>query len=300
MRRNYRFIILSTLFLSGGAQALDLFLEGVEWRATEINNWAYVNSLTLPNQGVDYKTITFNYSPGFRVGAIYDFHTWDTLFAYTRYTTTANDAASGSIQPSFVGSVTAKPSTAYLYSSGQVAQNIYYNVFDFNVGEQLQPASAWMLHPYVGLMGGWIDQRINARYQGSTSTNETIDNNFSGVGPKVGANTSISLLNCYDVTPKMIAAMSVSYLLGHWNINDETNVVPARHISVSSSSRQLGALAFQASIGAALDYKQFSLKLSYEFNDWFNQVQFFDNDTGTHNNDLILQGLTLGVVYHLA
>jgi hypothetical protein len=35
-------------------------------------------------------------------------------------------------------------------------------------------------------------------------------------------------------------------------------------------------------------------------NDWFNQQQYEDNDTGTHSNDLVLQGLTVGIAYHFA
>ena len=31
----------------------------------------------------------------------------------------------------------------------------------------------------------------------------------------------------------------------------------------------------------------------YEINDWLNQCQIFDDATGPHNNDLILQGLTV-------
>jgi hypothetical protein len=57
MRHYNRFIILSTLFISNSAFALEYFIDGLAWRATETNNWAYINSETLPRQTINYKTI---------------------------------------------------------------------------------------------------------------------------------------------------------------------------------------------------------------------------------------------------
>lgn len=299
MRHYYRLIILSSLFLSKSAFALQFFVEGLEWRATESNNWAYINSETLPRQTLDYKTIDFHYSPGIRVGVNY-VGAWDALFSYTHYNTSMSDSASGLIRPSFIGSVTAQPSAADLYRTGQVTQNINYNILDLNIGKQFHPAEAWMLHPIAGFMGGWIYQTIHAAYQQpAVSTNEYINNNFVGLGPKAGVDTSITLWNYHDCQPKFIAAFAASYLVGNWVVRDVTDIVPTRRLTVTGPSQSMGSLALQGSIGLAVDYKRLKVKLAYEIGDWFNQVQIFDNDTGTHNNDLILQGLTVGVTYDI-
>jgi hypothetical protein len=301
MRHIYRLLMLAVLLFPSGAYALDLFLDAIYWRATETNDWCYVNSLQLPNQTIDYKTIDFGYAPGFRVGAVY-VSTWDALLAYTRLYTTANESATGNIRPSFSGSVTASP-TGYLFQSGQVNQSIDYNIFDLDFGKQFHPAESLMLHPIVGLMGGWINQSIHATFRGSTSTSENISNNFSGLGPKFGIDTSIDLFNYNNYQPKLIAAFAASYLLGHWDISDFTRVTPVSStatVYVNGNSHNLGATTLQGSIGVKLDHKNLSVKLAYEISDWLNQSQLFDNDTGTHNNDLILQGLTLGVTYKLA
>lgn len=287
------------LLFSTGAHALEFFLDALDWRATETNDWAYVNSETLPHQTIAYQTIDFSYTQGFRIGASY-ISTWDTLFSYTRFYTTANAAATGNIQPAFLGSVTAKPSTAYLYQSGQVHQSINYNIFDLDIGKRFHPAHSLMLHPIVGLMGGWINQSIYAKYQGTTSANENITNNFTGIGPKVGIATDINLFNYHDYQPQLTAAFAVSYLWGHWSINDITNVIPPKTLYIGGVSHNMGALTFQSLLGIKIEHKKFAVKLAYEINDWLNQSQFFDNDTGTHNNDLILQGLTLGLSYHFS
>lgn len=288
MRYFNRLIISLALFWAGNAHAVGFFLEGLEWRATETNDWVYNNSETVPNQTIAYKTLDFNYKPGFRIGAFY-VNNWDALFAYTHYYTSTSDSAVGHLQPSFSGSVSAKPSAAYLYSSGQVNQTINYNIFDLDVGKQFHPTEAITLHPLVGLMGGWINQLIKAQYQGSTSTHETITNNFTGIGPKVGIDVDVNFF---------FVSFATSYLLGHWTVSDYTTVIPTRSYTIQGASRNLGAVTLQGAIGLKSEYKQWAFKLAYEMSDWFDQVQYFDNDTGAHNNDLVLQGLTLGISYN--
>ena len=283
--------------MNSSAYASGAFLEALAWRATETNDWAYINSLTVPNQTLNYKSIQFNYSPGVRLGAFYEKDTTDLVLAFTHFYTSTNDSATGNIQPSFLGSVTAKPAHSYLYSSGQVNQSITYNIIDFDLGKSFHPTEIIMLHPILGLMGGWIDQTINAQYQGSTTSNEKIMNNFKGIGPKFGIDTEINLFSCQDVHPLLYASFAVSYLLGIWNIRDTTTVTPYDYIAVSGTNPRMGAVTFQGALGFKFDYKKLQLKLAYEINDWRDQVQFFDNDTGAHNNDLILQGLTLGLTY---
>lgn len=297
MQSYSRFLILALLFINGSALASGVFLEALEWRATETNNWVYLNSLTVPNQTLNYKTIQFNYSPGIRVGAFYEKEATDLLFAFTHYYTSTNDSAVGNMQPSFLGSVTAKPAAAYLYSSGQVNQSIKYNILDLDLGKSFHPTEIIMLHPILGLMGGWIDQNINAQYQGSTSSNEQIVNDFKGIGPKFGVDTEINLLSYHNVQPNLFASVAASYLAGYWNIRDTTSVIPVKNIAVTGSNPHMGAVTLQGAIGFKFDYKKLQVKLAYEINDWRDQCQFFDNDTGAHNNDLILQGLTLGITY---
>ncbi len=290
--------MFTALLFAPTVHAWQFFVEGIDWRATETNDWCYVNSEQLPNQTIDYKTIDFSYAPGFRIGAVYTSY-WDALVSYTHLYTTANDSAVGNIRPAFSGSVTKSP-TGYLFTSAHVNQAIDYNILDLDVGRAFHPTDAMMLHPIVGVMGGWINQSIHAHYAGSTTTNEHITNNFAGFGPKVGVDSEIALFSYNQYTPKFFIAFASAYLFGHWDISDFTKVVQTSAIAnVNGSSKNSGALTLQGATGIKLDYKNWNVKLAYEISDWFNQSQFFDNDTGTHNNDLVLQGLTLGVSYSM-
>ena len=50
-------------------------------------------------------------------------------------------------------------------------------------------------------------------------------------------------------------------------------------------------------IGLNFNYRNWNATAGYEFNDWLNQCQIFDDATGPHNNDLIVQGLSIRVSY---
>lgn len=278
------------------AHAWTVFADYLYWRATNTQEWAYLNSLSVPNQTLTYKTLSYPYHSGFRVGASNN-KEWDTTFYYTHYQTTTRDTAVGNIIPSFLGSVTAKPFEGYFYQAGQVKATIKYNIFDLNIGRSMQLADALTVRPYVGAIGGSIYQAVYANYQGLRSTNETVHNNFSGVGPKVGVDADITLTQSDNSELKLIAKVAGSYLAGHWSITDQTQVTPPTSITISIPSRNMGAPVLQAEMGLKFNYHQLAFKVGYEINDWFNQNQLFDNDTGTHSNDLILQGLTVGLTY---
>ena len=57
----------------------------------------------------------------------------------------------------------------------------------------------------------------------------------------------------------------------------------------------MGAFELQGLVGLNLHYKNADVKVGYEVSDWFNQYQVFDDGTGTHTNDLVLQGLTVSL-----
>ncbi|HEX4129177.1 MAG TPA: hypothetical protein VHZ24_03985 [Pirellulales bacterium] len=61
--------------------------------------------------------------------------------------------------------------------------------------------------------------------------------------------------------------------------------------------QDLGSLALQGIIGINVRYRGVYGMIGYEINDWLNQSQVFDDATGAHNNDLILQGLNIRLGY---
>jgi hypothetical protein len=285
------------LLSSGAFAAVDLFIEPLYWRATEAIDWTGTNNLNSTNQMLSYKTIAFNFTPAFRVGAGYDHKDWDTRFYYTRFYTEARDSYIGGQTSSFLAARLVQPAAGYLYQSSQVHFQIKYNMLDWDIGKRFQPTASLMLRPLLGLEGGWINQNVNSNLQGTTSVAELLQNNFSGIGPKLGIQSTITLLNREDYKLSLLADFTSAYLWGHWSVTDALVTNTGRTANIDTGSRYMGALTVGALMGLGFDYKQFSAKLGYEINDWFNQCQLFDNGTGAHTNDLILQGLTLGFTY---
>jgi hypothetical protein len=297
MRYLYRILILVCLFFSTGAYALTAFVEPLYWQVSEADDWAYLNNNNSSTQLITYKTISFNYKPGLRLGVSRE-GAWDTSFYYTNYYTNAKDSATGNVVSSYMGATLAKPSSGYFYNAGQVNFSIHYNIADWDVSKRFK-VNEWLgLRPLVGLEGGCINQTINSSFQGTVSTSEDITNKFMGLGPKLGLETQLSFLRRQDYKLSLIALFATSYLMGHWTIKDNVFTTNPTAHNVNVPSRNMGALAFQSKLGANLAYKKFSMSLTYEMNDWINQFQIYDDNTGTHTNDLTLQGLSFKLSYN--
>jgi hypothetical protein len=255
--------------------------------------WVLVNDLGIPNQNIAYHNIKFDYDPGVRIGIEYN-NTWYNKFYYTGYYTKAYGSTNGNLVSTFLGG---KLATSGFYRSAQVNFRINFNTLDWDLGKKFYLAETVMLRPILGLRGGWINQQVVTNFQGPTSVTETVKNNFRGLGPKIGVASEIAL---YHTTPKkisIIADFSTSYLWGNWGISDVLTDNLANTFMINVGSRNFGAFTTQAILGAALEYKKLAFKLGYEIFDWFDQYQVLDDGTGAHQNDLVLQGLTLGVSY---
>lgn len=298
-----RLLTIFLLIISSIAQATvgnDYYFSAdfLYWKATEVIDWAYDNSLDTVNQNITYKSNHFDYKPGFRLGAGYT-HDWDTGFYYTRYSTKTKDSAIGNLKSGFFGGTVGLPSGHLFYDSGSFKININLDMIDWYLGKRFEVTPTLILHPFIGLEGGWIDQSMTAHLQGLYASTEVIHNDFSGIGPKFGIDGVLKLYQHDQFVASLLAGFSTGYLWGHWDLPDVFTDTSPRTIDVGLKDRNMGALAFQGMMGLGLSYQQYSIQLNYEINDWVAQCQIFDDATGGHNNDLIMQGLTLQAVYHL-
>jgi hypothetical protein len=294
----YRSVIsLFLLLFTSGAYAFDVFLEPLYWQANEDVYWAYINSKTSPDQTIQYLSNSFDYAPGFRVGLDVN-DRYGTSFYYTKYDTQANESANGNLVSAFIGSTADQPYKGYTYDAGQEKLNIAFNMFDWDLNKRFYVNDVIMIKPLVGLAGGWINQDITADFQGSISTTEKISNDFTGIGPKAGIETELTLYNKNQTQIKFLAGFTAYYLWGHWNITDELTDSVSHQVNTDVDDKNMGALALQATAGLKFIDRKFSASLGYEIDDWFNQLQIFDDATGAHDNDLTLQGLTLKLAYN--
>lgn len=277
------------------ALALNFFLDALYWQATETVDWALINDLGIQNQNITYKTVSFKYAPGFRIGGLFAISDWDSKFSYTRFHTKTTDSVSGNLVSTFMGGKIAQGSN--FYRTGNVSLTIDFNMFDWDIGQCISITDTLRLRPAMGLRGGFINQSITTNFQGPISVTENVKNNFRGIGPKAGIEGSWIFCRNNGCEISLFSDFSTSFLWGKWIIHDVAEVSNANTIDTKVGNRNFGAFTIQEIIGINLNYDCFAIKMGYEISDWFNQYQVLDNGTGAHNNDLILQGISLRISY---
>lgn len=296
MSLSNRLITLSSLLFVPTAFALEVFVDALYWRTTESFDWVMINDRNVPNQHVTYRTANFQFEPGFRVGVGLQ-GLWDTKLSYTRFYTDMAASETGKLTPTLLASKMAQPSIGYFYQSGQIEFAIHYNVVDADFTKAFEWGRNVVVHPLLGLRGAWIDQTINTSLQGDISVSENLENNFKAVGPKAGLNADFIFYRCNHTSFHLFANFATAVLWGNWSIKDVLFDSNNRTIIISNKNRNQASLGFESALGLSLDYQNWSFIFSYEMSDWLNQFQIFDDGTGGHSNDLVLQGLTAGVIY---
>lgn len=287
----YRFLAIALLF-PFGARAINVYADALVWQVSETIDWCLTNDLQQPNQTIAYNTIKFDFEPGFRVGIGYQ-DEWEPRLWYTWYNTHAQDATQGNVTPASLAGKFAQA----IYQSGQANFTIHFNMFDGELAKSFMISEAITLRALIGLRGGWINQRVVTSFQNPITVIDQINNNFRGFGPKMGIEGNWLIYCSNNCQVSLVSHVATSFMWGSWTITDllQENVGPA--ISVNVGKRDIGASAIQSFLGFMIDYKGHSLKIGYEVADWFNQYQVLDDATGAHNNDLVLQGLTIALLY---
>jgi hypothetical protein len=310
--RRIRWVLACCLMLAGPrAPALEFFGDALYWQATDPVDWTMNTNASTPDQFVAFKTLGFDFDTGLRVGVgVGPEPDWGVQFYYTRFFTDTEDSVAGHVTPNFLGSrLFANAQTQpFYFRSGDVRSTIDYNVLDLDLGKSFCLSESWRLRPVLGLRGAWINQTFDTEFQGTWSDDiqgevssvEHIKNDFWGIGPKLGVENTLNLWRGPRCTVDLAMNFYTAYLLGFWTFDDfaintiddtvSTQVVPI-------DNRDFGAVMFQAMVGLHLNCRNWNVTAGYELNDWLNQCQIFDDATGPHNNDLIVQGLSVRISY---
>lgn len=293
--RYHRLLISAVLLgVATTSFALEVFIDGLYWKSSEQIDWVLINNQTIPNQTVNIKSVPFSYSPGFKAG-LNQTNNWNSRLYYSHYSTTTHDTESGNLVSEFLGG----KSLSAFYQTGKANVNIHLYQIDADLSKDLQFTEFLIFRPMIGLRGAKINQSINTMFQGNVPVTENVTNNFWGVGPKAGLSSEWILNNTNAGKISILTDFAASFLWGNWKIHDSAFTNAGRFYNTFVPSRQLGALSLHGLIGIQLRLSHTSFKFGYEISDWFNQYQVFDDGTGTHNNDLIFQGLVIGISYSL-
>lgn len=294
-------LILLLAISKTSATTFNVYADALYWHTTETADWAFTLAPESNGQRTTINTISFGWDPGFRVGVglTNSCNCWDTQFSYTHFQTRATNRVKGDmIQSEFFGG---KLSLVGFFQKAKIRTKIDYNILDWELGYTFFASECLSLRPMIGLKGGWIDQRLKTSWKKTVdifniiifpvTATENLSNDFWGIGPQGGVNGKWFFSSCFS----LVGDFSAAFMWGHWSITDQFNDSFNSNIVTKVSSRNFGAFMLQGFIGLGYDICNFSLQIGYEIQDWFNQYQVFDNGTGGHSGDLILQGLKFQV-----
>lgn len=297
-----------------------VFAEALIWkfRAGSADNWAQEISPAGTDRTARILGVPFKWQPGLRVGVGQNnCDDWDTVFSYTGFQTKGKSQASptsGSVYSPFLGNFYINNTNGAgisgpIYQSANIQWKVLYNIFDLEIGRKFAVDPFLKLRPFIGLKGGSINQTIHSNWQNPsvattfTSASENLKNNFWGIGPSIGLDTTWAICQSSYGSFNLFADISGSLLWGHWRFKDQyennTTASVAVHLRPINGAATMarGLLGIEWTHCLSTE-SSLTIRLGYEAQVWFNQMQYYSFNMGRLNNLLSLQGGVLNLRFN--
>ncbi len=254
---------------------------------------------------------------GFRVGAGYyfakpscDLAAYWTRFHHTMHSTTSTNSFILGTQL-FFGSFLPIGGGALQAGPARSNWQLHIDLIELDFGYLLCFDNRFSLHPYIGLEGGWINQKQTIQYDQFLDTgngvffDSTINqiNNFKGIGPKIGIDGDFLFGHGFGV----LGNLAASFLYGSSRNPVKFHIVDPMTFPISDlaikykKNRLIPALQTQLGLNWGKEcskYFAFFISVSYEvqyfWHTWRNEGSAIQNiavsDAGYSN--LTLHGIT--------
>lgn len=312
-------------------QSIVAFFDLLMWQAREVSddNWGQTLTPSDINGQINFLDVPFKSHPGFRVGLGYDNkdNPFDIQLYYTGYKTRGinrADVNSGEIHSAFSGNFYANNlagdgiSGPYYHHAG-INWDILYNTVDLEVGRKAKIGQVLDLHPFIGLKGGSINQTLHTYWQDPfkpttlssptpvpittfSSATETLKNNFWGIGPSMGLGSTWHLYMTPERSFNLVGNISGAILWGHWKFSDVYRNNTPLSISIMNEPATSAAPMAKGYLGLEwtnqFNHANVSVRLGYEEQIWFNQIQYYIFEMGRANDSLALYGGVLDFSIH--
>lgn len=307
-----------------------VFVDLLMWQVREVSddNWAQTFGPIDTKQQIQFLDVPFKWSPGFRVGIGYNTaeNPWNIQLYYSGYKTKGTNQAninSGEIHSAFAGNFYAENplgdgiSGPYYHQAG-IQWTILFNNIDLEFGRRVKVNSLLNLHPFAGLKAAVINQAINTvwrepyspttlgnpgptRITTFSSATEKLTNNFKGLGPSFGLDSTWHLYESANHQLNLIGNVSGALLWGHWALADVYRNNTPVSITVINDSLSTAAPMAKGYLGlewmGAVNNTHLNIRLGYESQAWFNQLRYYTFDMGKTNDSLFLQGGVLDFLF---
>ena len=245
----------------------------------------------------------YGFQPGMRFGlGFYLNHdAWNLDFNWTWLNITNYESVSaqpsGALVPQFaVGTTTAANS----YGPRASAKwTVHYDMLDIRLAKPYHVSRYLVLKPHFGLRAGWIDQHFAVDYAGTTGTtqfHQHADNDFWGVGSRIGFDTQWMLGKGFWLCGNFAASM----IFGKFDVDQHLAMMNADGYDVTDDFYQNTpnmemVLGFGWGHFFSRSKYYVSLEAAYEFHEWWDQLNIRKfasgmGSTGAFTNDTVSRG----------
>lgn len=281
----------------------------------------YLRYSRIPNAespGVTFKSHAaapnFKWDGGFRFGAGYrnDEENYYSSLTWTYYRSKSKGHVEGPLRADKLYYISKRdtaqnnlPFDLVDSFTGGASWRLEYNTIDWEFGTPICLNQRFVLTPFMGLRGAFIEQRfrnhistLNGDFD--TTRSEKVKNSYYSGGVRAGFGLLVEL--CEGFTLFGNASGSLQY--GRFDVKDKIDSNAARFIANSSTRRCRIRPNLESTVGlqwttCLCESSYLTLQLGYEMIYWFDQNQIpgqIQPDL-THSSGLSLQGLQVAAIY---
>lgn len=300
----------------------DVFGDFLVWYASEQSTAIWANVLTTNitkaltfNDGFLGKIFNFDWDFGFRTGVGYNmpYDQWDSQLFWSWFRTNAHSSVPNG-PPAEITTVIPQFFNGFILGDfshkAEIQWNLLYNMFDWELGRSYWVSKGLSFRPFLGLKGGWINQKIHSKWQVFQTGNspdthavnytaiEDLKNNFWGIGPSGGINTKWNLNSSATQFVSFFGDFSLASLWGSWLCKEVYNNPTPIEMTLNMKRFTLGSLMCRGFLGLGweTDINQgrshFSTRVGYEMQIWFSQLRMPTLAILPLHGDLTIQGGT--------
>lgn len=173
-------------------------------------------SVVAPFPDATSSKLKFGLCSGFRVGLGVHLPNdgWDIYVNYTGFHPKTSKSVDGSIFPLFLYN------PPPIVASAHAKCKIDFKTLDIEIGRAYFIGKSLAFRPFIGMTGAWIDQRIDAHYEGGFIASEDrimTHNDFKGAGPRLGVGSNWHLGYGFS----LFGNFAASLLIGHFDLENE-------------------------------------------------------------------------------
>jgi len=301
----------------------NLFVTGdfLYWRASiSVIPYAYeIVKADFPTASIkgNWIRIDYDWEPGFRAGIGWNtpYDGWDVYLNWTHIHNRSHDHIDGKFTDGGFGVASGYNviggGTVLGLPSAKATWKFRYNTLDLDLGSAFYLKRTFSIHPHIGVRAGWLDQDLDARYEGGHASpfpgpqfqgplTFNGDTDFWGIGPRIGLDTNWRFGHGFSLYGNVATALLYGKVTSR-SLQKATLVATGELLVTEDNRDSFKDLkpTLQLAMGAAWgtcfyhDKMFFGLSLGWETNYWWDQ-----NDiNGTHdlfyNGAITLEGLTL-------